>query len=220
MTDIRGFIFDLDGVITDTAELHFQSWKALAEAENLPFTREDNEQLRGVSRRESLERLLKGRDVPEATKLEWMTRKNDLYRAKLTTITPDDLLPGVHDFLIQARAAGIKIGLGSASRNARDVLDSLSVTDLFDALGDGNSVVNPKPAPDLFVWVAGRLDLNPAECIVFEDAEAGVDAAKGGGFKSVGIGHANVSHADTVFEHGLADMTPQRVLDVFRTLGK
>jgi len=220
MTDIRGFIFDLDGVITDTAELHFQSWKALADAESLPFTREDNEQLRGVSRRESLERLLKGRDVPEATKLEWMTRKNDLYRAKLTTITPDDLLPGVRAFLDQARARGIKIGLGSASKNARDVLASLGVTTLFDALGDGNSVVNPKPAPDLFVWVAGRLDLNPAECVVFEDAEAGVDAAKGGGFMTVGIGQANVSHADYLLEDGLKDVTPQRILDVFRALGK
>lgn len=220
MPEIRGFIFDLDGVITDTAELHYQSWKALADAENLPFTREDNEQLRGVSRRESLERLLKGRDVPEETKLEWMTRKNDLYRAKLTTITPDDLLPGVRTFLDQARARGIKIGLGSASKNARDVLASLGVTTLFDALGDGYSVVNPKPAPDLFIWVAGRLDLNPAECIVFEDAEAGVDAAKGGGFWTVGIGHANVSHADVVLEHGLKDLTPQRILDVFRTLPK
>lgn len=220
MPDIRGFIFDLDGVITDTAELHYQSWKALADAENLPFTREDNEQLRGVSRRESLERLLKGRDVPETTKLDWMTRKNDLYREKLKTITPDDLLPGVRAFLDQARARGIKIGLGSASKNARDVLASLGVTALFDALGDGYSVVNPKPAPDLFIWVAGRLDLNPSECIVFEDAEAGVDAAKLGGFKTVGIGHANVSHADVVLEHGLKDITPQRILDVFRTLAK
>jgi beta-phosphoglucomutase len=220
MPDIRGFIFDLDGVITDTAELHFQSWKALADAENLPFTREDNEQLRGVSRRESLERMLKGRVVPEDTKIEWMTRKNDLYRAKLTTITPDDLLPGVRVFIDQARARGIKIGLGSASKNARDVLASLGVTAFFDALGDGYSVVNPKPAPDLFLWVSGRLDLNPAECIVFEDAEAGIDAAKLGGFKTVGIGHANVSHADYLLEDGLKDVTPQRILDVFRTLTK
>ncbi|MCU0466844.1 MAG: beta-phosphoglucomutase [Anaerolineae bacterium] len=219
MTDIRGFIFDLDGVITDTAELHYQSWKVVADAEGLPFTREDNEQLRGVSRRESLERLLKDRPMDEAKKLDIMTRKNDIYREKLKTITPDDLLPGVRTFIDQARARGIKIGLGSASRNAREVLGSLGVTALFDALGDGHSVVNTKPAPDLFVWVAGRLDLNPAQVIVFEDAEAGVDAAKAGGFKSVGIGHANVSHADFVLELGLKDITLQRLLDIFKPKG-
>ncbi len=217
MTEIRGFIFDLDGVITDTAELHYQSWKVVADAEGLPFTREDNEQLRGVSRRESLERLLKGRPMPEEQKQAIMTRKNDIYRQKLTTLTPDDLLPGVRSFLDQARARGIKIGLGSASKNARDVLASLGVTALFDAIGDGHSVVNPKPAPDLFVWVAGRLDLNPAQTVVFEDAEAGIDAAKAGGFRTIGIGHANVSHADWVLEHGLKDLTPQRVTDFFKT---
>jgi beta-phosphoglucomutase len=216
MTEIRGFIFDLDGVITDTAELHYLSWKVVADDEGLPFTREDNEQLRGVSRRESLERLLKGHPMSEDKKQAVMTRKNDIYREKLKTITPDDLLPGVRAFLDQARARGIKIGLGSASRNAREVLASLGVTALFDALGDGHSVVNTKPAPDLFLWVAGRLDLNPAQVVVFEDAEAGIDAAKAGGFKSVGIGHANVSHADHVLADGLKNVTPQRIIDLLK----
>lgn len=216
MTEIRGFIFDLDGVITDTAELHYQSWKVVADDEGLPFTREDNEQLRGVSRRESLERLLKGHPMSEDKKQAVMTRKNDIYREKLKTITPDDLLPGVRAFLDQARARGIKIGLGSASRNAREVLASLGVTALFDALGDGHSVVNTKPAPDLFLWVAGRLDLNPAQVVVFEDAEAGIDAAKAGGFKSVGIGHASVAHADHVLADGLKNVTPQRIIDLLK----
>jgi len=194
-TAIRAFIFDLDGVITDTAELHYLSWKRLADEEGLPFTREDNEQLRGVSRRESLNRLLKGHPISEDTALEWMTRKNSYYRDYLQRLTPADRLPGVVDFLDQARAAGLLLGLGSASKNARDVLAHLELLELFDAIGDGNSVVNTKPAPDLFIWVAGRLNVSPPQAVVFEDAEAGIDAALAGGFWAVGIGTANVGHA-------------------------
>lgn len=188
---IKGYIFDLDGVITDTAEYHFRAWKRLADEEGIPFTREDNDALRGVSRRRSLELLLKGRVYPEEKMQAMMTRKNDYYREFLHDITPADLLPGVADLLHAAKAAGIKVGLGSASRNARDVLVGLQVLDLFDVVGDGYSVVNPKPAPDLFIWVAGGFGLNPAVCSVFEDAEAGIDAALQGGFWTVGIGPAD-----------------------------
>ena len=195
---IKGFIFDLDGVITDTAELHYLSWKRLADEEGLPFTREDNEQLRGVSRRESLNRLLKGRPIDEETAQAWMTRKNGYYRDYLKQLTPADQLPGVREFLHDARARGILLGLGSASRNARDVLERLELSAAFDAVGDGNSVVNTKPAPDLFLWVAGRLNVTPREAAVFEDAEAGIDAALAGGFWAVGVGSANVDHAHVV----------------------
>lgn len=196
--EIKGYIFDLDGVITDTAEIHYRSWKRLADEEGLSFTREDNEALRGVSRRRSLELLLKGRTLPEEQMLAWMTRKNDYYRQALPQITHDDLLPGVPEFLAEAQKAGIRLGLGSASKNAREVLINLGVIDLFTAIGDGYSVVNGKPAPDLFVWVAGGLGLNPQQCIVFEDAEAGIDAALAGGFWTVGIGPAErVGHAHT-----------------------
>lgn len=187
---LQGLIFDLDGVITDTAEYHYRAWKQLADEEGLPFTREDNEALRGVSRRRSLEILLKGRTLPEATMQDYMERKNIYYQRFLGDITPADLLPGVADFLNEARSQGIKLGLGSASRNTRDVLKQLEITDYFAAIGDGYSVVNGKPAPDLFVWVAGGMGLNPANCIVFEDAEAGVEAALAGGFWTVGIGPA------------------------------
>jgi beta-phosphoglucomutase len=196
--EIHAFIFDLDGVITDTAELHYLSWKRLADEENLPFTREDNEHLRGVSRRESLSRLLKGRPIDEETALAWMTRKNRYYRDYLQRLTPADRLPGVVEFLNDARAAGIRIGLGSASRNARDVLERLELLPTFDAVGDGNSVVNTKPAPDLFLWVAGRLNVSPLQAVVFEDAEAGIDAALAGGFWTVGIGTANIHRAHVV----------------------
>ncbi len=209
MTQV-GYIFDLDGVITDTADYHYRSWKQLADEEGIPFTRADNEALRGVSRRQSLERLLNGRTYPEAHMQAMMRRKNDIYRELLKEITTDNLLAGVQDFLDEARRAGIQLGLASASKNARTVCDRLGITALFDAFGDGYSVVNPKPAPDLFIWVAGRFGLNPQQCIVFEDAEAGIEAALAGGFWTVGIGpDARVGRAHVV----RADLAGARVAE-------
>lgn len=209
---LKGFIFDLDGVITDTAEYHYRAWKRLADEEGIRFTREDNEQLRGVSRRESLRRLLKGQEIAEETAQVWMERKNNYYIAFLSTMTPQDLLPGARDFLEAARAAGIKVGLASASRNARTVLDSLQISPLFDVLGDGYSIVNTKPAADLFVWVAGGFGLPVVECVVFEDAEAGVDAALAAGMKCVGIGpEERVGKAHLVCS-GLHTVTVEQVL--------
>jgi beta-phosphoglucomutase len=209
---LKGFIFDLDGVITDTAEYHFRAWKRLADEEGIPFTREDNEQLRGVSRRESLRRLLKGRVIDEATATLWMDRKNGYYTAFLSTMTPQDLLPGAREFLEASRAAGMKVGLASASRNARPVLDSLQITALFDVLGDGHSVVNTKPAVDLFVWVAGGFGVPAAECVVFEDAEAGVDGALAAGMQCVGIGPVERVGKAHLICQGLHDVTVERVL--------
>jgi beta-phosphoglucomutase len=193
--NIRAFLFDLDGVITDTAEFHFLSWKRLADEQGIPFTREDNEALRGVSRRQSLDLMLKGREIEEDVALEWMERKNGYYLEHLETITPDHILPGVRTLLDESRAAGIQIALASASRNAKPVLAKLKIEDAFDAIGDGYSVVNTKPAPDLFLWTAGRLGVNPSNAVVFEDAEAGIDAALRGAFWAVGVGTANVSRA-------------------------
>lgn len=210
-TSIKAFIFDLDGVITDTAEFHYLAWKQLADEEKILFTREDNEQLRGVSRRESLNRMLKGRPIDEVTAQNWMDRKNIYYKNYLTTITPENALPGVPQFLAEARAAGIKIGLGSASKNAVEVLEKLQLRNAFDIVGDGYSVVNSKPAPDLFVWVAGGLHVPPNQAVVFEDAEAGVDAALAGGFWAVGLGSANVKKAHLT-ANGIADLNVQTVL--------
>jgi len=214
---IRAFIFDLDGVITDTAEYHFLAWKQLADEESIAFTRADNQQLRGVSRRESLNRMLKGRPIDEATAAAWMERKNNYYRKYLETITPADALPGVPAFLDQAHAVGLALGIGSASKNARDVLVRLELLDRFDAMGDGYSVVNTKPAPDLFVWVAGRLDVPPNYAVVFEDAEAGIDAALAGGFYTVGIGTANVQRAHLITS-GLGAITVSEVLRKMNSL--
>jgi len=205
----KGLIFDLDGVITDTAEYHFLSWQRLAEDEGLTFTRQDNEALRGVSRRASLELMLKGKTFPEDKMQEMMTRKNDYYLDYVAHMTPADLLKGVGKFLHEARTLGFKIGMGSASKNARLVCERLQILSLFDVIGDGFSVVHGKPAPDLFIWVAGGLGLPPTDCIVFEDAEAGIDAALAGGFYAVGIGPAErVGKAHRLIA-GLHEVNPQ-----------
>ncbi len=185
---IRGFIFDLDGVITDTAEYHYRGWKRLADEEGMSFTRADNEYLRGISRRESLLLILKGRIYPEAKIRDMLTRKNTYYLEFITEITPRDLLPGVKELLAEIRAAGLKAALGSASKNAGDVIERLGIRSLFDEIADGYSVENQKPAPDLFWHAAARLNLSPAECVVVEDAAAGIEAARAGGFRSIGLG--------------------------------
>ncbi len=214
--EIKAFIFDLDGVLTDTAEFHYRSWKKLADENNLPFTRDDNEQLRGVDRRESLKRLLKGKEIPPAQFEEWLTLKNDYYRSYLKEITPADMLPGIAVFLTEAQEAGIKLGVGSASKNAREVLRNLGIAALMDAIGDGHTVTNAKPAPDLFLWVAGKLDAFPRQTVIFEDAEAGISAAKHAGMHTVGLGPAErVGHAEII----LPSMEGVHVRDILAKLG-
>ena len=174
---IQGFIFDLDGVLTDTAEYHYQGWQRLADELGMPFDRERNEALRRVSRRRLLELLLAGRSYPEEQMLEMMEHKNRYYQELLQQVTPDDLLPGVRNLLDAVRAAGLKIAIGSASKNAREVVQRLHIMPYIDDLADGYSVVRPKPAPDLFVYAAGLLRVCVNACVVFEDAKAGVEAA-------------------------------------------
>lgn len=196
---IQGMIFDLDGVLTDTAEYHYQSWQRLADELGIAFDRTRNEALRGVSRRNSLELLLAGRAYPEAQMLAMMERKNQYYREWLTRVTPADLLPGAQSLLAAARAAGLKIAIGSASKNAREVVERLHIASAIDGLADGDSVVRPKPAPDLFIYAAGLLRVRVHTCIVFEDAAAGVEAAKTAGMYAVGLGPvARVGKADLV----------------------
>lgn len=150
---LAGVIFDLDGVITDTAEYHYRAWQRLADEEGLRFDRAMNERLRGVSRRASLEIILaeNNRRVSEAQMAEWMERKNAYYVASLAEVTPADLLPGAVPFIRELRDAGIRVALGSASKNARIVLERLGIAHLFDVVADGTSVERTKPAPDLFL---------------------------------------------------------------------
>lgn len=203
---IRGFIFDLDGVLTDTAEYHYRGWKRLTEEEGIPFTREDNEHLRGIPRRESLMLILKGRTYPEEKIQEMMERKNNYYLEYIREISPKDLLPGARELLEEIRAAGLKSALGSASKNAPDVIRRLGITNLLNAVSDGNSVERQKPAPDLFLHAAKQLGLDPAECVVAEDAAAGIEAALTGGFRTLGLGpRERVGQAELVFPslHGV-----------------
>jgi beta-phosphoglucomutase len=210
--EIQAFLFDLDGVLTDTAEYHYLGWQRIADENGIPFSREENDAMRGLSRRDSLTVLLKGRVIDEETANAWMARKNEYYIASLEHISPRDLLPGVLDFLTASKSLGLKIAVGSASKNARVVLDKLDILRLFDAVGDGYSIVNSKPAPDLFLWTAGRLNVNPGRAVVFEDAMAGIAAARQGGFYTVGLGDAAGDDADLKLAT-LAGVTPQQVID-------
>jgi beta-phosphoglucomutase len=197
----RAIIFDLDGVITDTAEFHYLGWQQLADEEGIPFDRAANEALRGLSRRESLLAMLGDRVVPEEQLLDWMERKNGYYVASLGDMGPEDALPGAVALLEDARARGLKLAIGSSSKNARLVLDKLGLTDRFDAIADGTTVERAKPAPDLFLAAAELLDVEPAACIVIEDAASGVDAALAAGMLAVGVGPTDrVGHAHHRFD--------------------
>jgi len=196
---IDAVIFDLDGVITDTAEYHFQAWRRLAQENGIPFTRADNEKLRGVSRRNSLELLLAGRSVTETQAEEMMTRKNGYYQEMLKTVSPTDLLPGVEKLLAELSLNGTKVGIASASRNAPAVVDRLDIRNKIDVLCDGSSVKRQKPAPDLFLHTANLLDIHPSRCLVVEDATSGIEAAQAAGMITVGLGPVErVGQADLV----------------------
>jgi len=211
---IRGFIFDLDGVLTDTSEFHYLGWQKLADEEGLSFSRDINETLRGIPRRASLMMILKGRSVSEEKILEMMERKNNYYLELVHGITPQDLLPGARELLEEIHAAGLKSALGSASKNAREVIQRLEIESLLDAIADGNSVELQKPAPDLFLYAAAQLGLPPEECVVVEDAAAGIEAAHAGGFRSLGLGpRERVGDADIVFE-SLAGATLESILNL------
>ncbi len=200
MSRIKAFIFDLDGVLVDTAEYHYRGWKRLADEEGLPFDRKANEALRGISRRESLLLIFKDRNLPEDKIQEMMERKNRYYVEFIQEITPADMLPGARELLLEIRSAGLKSAIGSASKNTCQVLDRLGITSLFEAISDGYSVANPKPAPDLFLHAAAQLGYSPTECVVVEDAMAGIQAAQAGGFHSIGLGPPErVGIADLVF---------------------
>lgn len=199
-TAIKGFIFDLDGVLADTTEYHFLGWKKIADELGIPFTRQENEALRGIPRRESLMLILHGRKLPEEKIIELMARKNQHYLELIDKITPQELLPGALALLEEIRAAGLKSALGSASKNAPKVIERLGIANLLDAISDGNSVERQKPAPDLFLHAAEQLELPPSECVVVEDAAAGIEAARAGGFRSIGLGsRERVSEADAIF---------------------
>jgi beta-phosphoglucomutase len=188
---LKACLFDLDGVIVDTAKYHYIAWKKIADEFGFEFTEAHNERLKGVSRMQSLEILLEVggiRNLDQKTKENLATRKNDIYVDYITKISPNEILPGAEKFLWDLRSNCILTALGSASKNAPIILDRLCITSLFDAIIDGNKTSKTKPDPEVFLLGAKELNVHPSECIVFEDAEAGIEAAIKGGMKSIGIG--------------------------------
>lgn len=187
---IQACIFDLDGVIVDTAVYHFSAWRRLANELGFDFTEKENEQLKGVSRMDSLDLILQwgGQSLDQPTKLKLATQKNDWYLEFIDQMTASEILPGVIPFLDRLKEKGIKIALGSASKNAEKVLNRTGIIHYFETIIDGNKVEKGKPDPEVFLKGANALEVEPANCIVFEDAERGVEAALRGGFLAVGVG--------------------------------
>ncbi|KQN33803.1 beta-phosphoglucomutase [Pedobacter sp. Leaf41] len=208
-TSIKACLFDLDGVLVDTAVYHYQAWKRLANTMGFDFTEEQNEQLKGVSRVESLNKILAWGNVQktDAEKEELASLKNSWYVDMITKMTPAEVLPGTVDFLTAIHQAGYKLALGSASKNSGIILERTNLDHFFDEIVDGNMVTKSKPDPEVFLKGAELLGFKPDECVVFEDAVAGVEAAKRGGMKAIGIGEKSVlTDADLVVS-GLDKLT-------------
>lgn len=186
----KGLLFDLDGVIVDTAQYHYIAWKELANELGIKFTLEDNERLKGVSRNRSFEIILEigQKQMSKEEKNLYCEKKNEVYLTYINKLTQNDILPGVSDFLKQAKRKGYKIALGSASKNSKIILEGLQITGMFDEIVDGTNVFKAKPDPEVFMQGAQRLGLAYSDCIVFEDAVAGIEAAHLAGMKAVGVG--------------------------------
>ncbi len=206
----KACLFDLDGVLVDTARFHYLAWKDLAQRLGFHFTGEDNERLKGVSRMDSLEILLEigGIRLSQDDKLKYATQKNNLYLTYIETMTPEDILPGALEFMKAVRREGIKTALGSVSKNAGLILEKTGLLPLFDAVVDGNLISRAKPDPEVFLKGAGLLGVPAHSCIVFEDAVAGVEAAHRAGMKCVGIGSPEILKDADLVVPGFAGLVP------------
>jgi beta-phosphoglucomutase len=199
----KAFIFDLDGVIVDTARYHYLAWKKIANALNIDFTHEHNELLKGVSRVRSLDIILDLGNIQasQEDKDKWLFQKNEDYLSYLTDVDESEILPGVLPILQFLKEKNQAIALGSASKNARPILEKTGILSFFDVIVDGNDVTNAKPDPEVFLKAAQLLNISPTDSIVFEDSVAGVQAANIGKMTSIGIGSKTVLHqAKYVFE--------------------
>jgi beta-phosphoglucomutase len=191
---VEAVIFDLDGVITDTAEYHYLAWKALADELEIPFDRRLNERLKGISRMESLELILTsggmGKRFSSVEKEKLAAKKNQYYLQLIAHITPQDILPGIASLIQEIKRHGLKIGLASASKNASAVLDSLELTSQFDVVVDASKITKGKPDPEIFLTAAHALGVPPRNCIGIEDAASGIEAIRAAGMFAVGVGDA------------------------------
>ncbi|MEN8213125.1 MAG: beta-phosphoglucomutase [Pseudomonadota bacterium] len=217
MAEIKACIFDLDGVVVDTARYHFQAWNMLAKELGIHFTEEDNEQLKGVSRMASLEVILKIGDqqYDDENKMEMAERKNRWYKELISQMQPGEILPGVVPFLDELREHGIRLAIGSASKNAPTILLRVGVIDYFDAVIDGNVTTYAKPHPETFLNAAHALGVDPVNCVVFEDAFSGIQAARSGDMRVIGVGSKDVlGEADYVID-SFAEMDLKKLLSIY-----
>tara|TARA_Y100000739_G_scaffold225940_1_gene232657 strand:+ start:349 stop:975 length:627 start_codon:yes stop_codon:yes gene_type:complete len=196
---VKGLIFDLDGVIVSTELNHYLAWKKIADKFDIPFNEEANEELKGLSRKDSLIKLLEISNLSfeETYFNELLTIKNEHYLNSLESLSMKNVLPGVLMLLNSAKERGVAMSVGSSSKNAAFILNKLGLTDYFDIIVDGNGVKYPKPHPEVFLNAAKGMRLQAIDCVVFEDALSGVEAAKAGGFKVIAVGNPNIkNHAD------------------------
>ena len=186
---IKTVIFDLDGVIVSTDDCHYEAWKKMADEEGIYFDKTINNRLRGVSRMESLEIVLERaiKEYSEEEKLQLAERKNGYYKEFITKLTPNDILPGAKENLEELRKNGIKIAIGSSSKNTPVILKQIGLDNYFDAVSDGNNIINSKPDPEVFLKAADMLDIPYSECMIVEDADAGIEAGKRAGMKTLSV---------------------------------
>ena len=212
---LKAVIFDLDGVIVSTDECHYQAWKRLADSEEIYFDREINKRLRGVSRMESLAIILERSDkvYPDDAKERMAQAKNDYYRKLIADLTPAQILPGVMAFLDDLRKAGLKLAVGSSSKNTPLILDRIGLAHFFDAVADGNEITKSKPDPEVFLLAAQKLGIAPESCAVVEDAESGIEAALAGGMLVLGVGAAAGSQRATFRAQDLSAIPAADFLD-------
>ncbi len=212
-----GVIFDLDGVIVSTDKYHRQAWQRLADELGIPFTEAQAQATRGVDRMASLAVVLGAHaaEFSDEQKVALAEKKNAVYKELVRQISPADALPGVSTLIPALKARGIPRAIGSASKNAKPVLESLGIAGMFDAIVTGFDFVHGKPAPDVFLVAAERLGLPPSRCVVFEDAAAGIQAAHAGGMKAVGVGDPDIVKGCDRFARTLADIAVEQVEDLF-----
>ncbi len=207
--EFKAVIFDLDGVLVFTDKYHYLAWKEIAGELGIDFTEKDNDRLRGVSRAESLEIILEkyqGEPLSDEKKAEILERKNNIYREYLKEMSPSDVTDDVRETLRTLREKGYKLAVGSSSRNTAFILEKTDLTDAFDAVADGTMIERSKPDPEVFLKAAGLLGVEPGECLVIEDADAGIDAAIAGGMHSAAVGAARDSHRAEADLTSIADI--------------
>lgn len=217
MSKIKACIFDLDGVIVDTAKYHYVAWKEIARELNFDFTEHDNERLKGVSRMRSLDILLEIGNLflDSETRQMLAAKKNDIYVGYIEKMTKDEILPGVESFLGQLRSAGIPAAIGSASKNTPLILERIGLSGYFQSVIDGNKTAKAKPDPEVFLMAAEELNCDPHQCVVFEDAEAGIEAALAGGMHTVGVGNPQILGKAELVIPGFLEMDLNRFLTFF-----